>query len=367
MRMGCWWRLLARNRFRVAPERIHVAMGVSVFSPINDLLSAAQWLLFNRRIENTVVENDPIFILGHWRSGTTLLHELLVSDPRFASPNTFQCFAPSHFLISEYLMVRFGNFLIPKKRPMDEMAAGWQLPQEDEFALMNLGVPTPYLRIAFPRTQTKALEYLDMLDLSPAELQSWRTSFLWFIKALTYHYGDRRLVLKSPPHTGRIQQLLELFPRATFIHLSRDPCKLYPSTLRLWRALDEVQGLQPTEDGPALEDYVTECLKRMYRGFDAGVGSIPAGQFAQVGYEELVADPATTVERLYTQLNLGDFNGVRQQLEKRLSGHKSYQPNRHEVDDQMEQEILRRWPEYAAKFGYATTTRVTVDQDAAVG
>lgn len=346
--------MLARNQFRVAPQRLHVALGVSVLSPINDALSAAQWLLFEHRIARTEIKQDPVFILGHWRSGTTLLHELLVSDPRFASPNTFQCFAPSHFLLSEYLMVRFGNFLIPKKRPMDEMAAGWQLPQEDEFALMNLGAPTPYLRIAFPKTQPVALEYLDMQGLTEAERARWRSKFLWFIKALTYHYGDKRLVLKSPPHTGRIKELLELFPRATFIHLSRDPCKLFPSTLRLWRSLDAVQGLQATPEDAVLEDYVTECLNRMYRGFNAGKGFIPARQFAQVRYEDLVDDPFRTVETLYNTLDLGDFEAVKPELEKRLQGHRSYKTNRHEMDHELEQQILARWPEYAAAFGYAT-------------
>jgi omega-hydroxy-beta-dihydromenaquinone-9 sulfotransferase len=370
MRAGCWWSLLVRNRFRIAPQRLHVALGVSVFCPINDVLAAAQWLLFNRRIERISIKEDPVFILGHWRSGTTLLHELLVSDPRFASPNTFQCFAPSHFLISEYLMVRFGNFLLPKKRPMDEMAAGWQLPQEDEFALMNLGVPTPYLKIAFPETQPEALEYLDMQGVSEADRERWRRKFLWFIKVLTYHYGDKRLVLKSPPHTGRIRELLTLFPKATFIHLSRDPCKLYPSTLRLWKSLQDVQALQKTQDDDALGSYVTKCLKRMYRGYEDGRSLIPDGQFAQVSYEDLVADPMKTVEELYNTLNLGDFASVRPELDKRLRDHDSYRTNRHQVDQQLAAEILQRWPEYAAQFGYApqeSYAEASVDAQVSIG
>ena len=48
-------------------------------------------------IEATRVE-APVFILGHYRSGTTYLHELLSNDPGFASPNRFQAFNPSTFL-----------------------------------------------------------------------------------------------------------------------------------------------------------------------------------------------------------------------------------------------------------------------------
>ena len=92
----------------------------------------------------------PIFILGHWRSGTTLLHELLVQDPRHTFPNTYQCFDPCHFLLTERLVRRYCNWLLPARRIMDNMPVGWERPQEDEFALALLGQPSPYLTIAFP-------------------------------------------------------------------------------------------------------------------------------------------------------------------------------------------------------------------------
>ncbi len=352
MRAGCWWRLLIKNRFRVSPRKLHIALGVSVFTPFNDLLAIAQALFFERQIQRTEVTRPPVFILGHWRSGTTLLHELMVTDPQFASPSTYQCFAPSHFLLSEALMVRFGGFLLPKKRPMDDMEAGWRLPQEDEFALMNLGVPSPYLRIAFPKTQAQALEYLSMNGLSEAELASWRSKFTWFIRALTYHYGGKRLVIKSPPHTGRITELSRLYPDAKFIHLTRDPRKLFSSTLRLWKSLEQVQALHESPSDEEMKDYVTECLTRMYRDFDAAREDVGSRNVVDLRYEDLVANPMTSMSRLYEELELGDFGQIAPQLEKRLSNHDRYRPNEHRIDEQLEREILKRWPDYAARYGY---------------
>lgn len=343
---------MAKNGFRVNFNKLPIAMGVSFFTPINDIMAAAQWLLFEQKIRATSLTNDPVFILGHWRSGTTLLHELLVTDPRFASPNTFQCFAPSHFLLSEYLMLKFGNFLLPKKRPMDEMEAGWTLPQEDEFALMNLGVPSPYLRIAFPRTQSKALDYFDMQGLTAKEKSRWSEQFCWFIKVLTYHYDQKQLVLKSPPHTGRVAELVKLFPNAKFVHLTRDPRKLFSSTMRLWTSLDSVQGLQKTLDRDDMKRYVTECLKRMYEGFEEGRAAIPKDRIVDLRYEDLVAEPFEIIRQLYDKLQLGDFEQVKPALEKRLENHESYRPNQHTVDADLEREILEAWPEYASKYGY---------------
>lgn len=353
MRTALWWRLLARNRFKVAPSRLPIAVGVTAFTPCNDLLAITQSLLFGRAIRKTVIDKPPVFILGHWRSGTTLLHELLVQDPQFASPSTYQCFAPSHFILTEPLMVRFGGFLLPKTRPMDNMKTGWQLPQEDEFALMNLGVPTPYLRIAFPQTQPKALEYLSLSDLSDSELAWWRRQFLWFIRALTFHYGGKQLVLKSPPHTGRIAELARLFPGAKFIHLTRDPRKLFSSTMRLWKSLDEVQGLHASPSDDELKPYVAECLTRMYAEFEVARQQVDPQQIVDVRYEDLVAEPLSTLRGLYEHLQLGDFSQVEPQVKQRLEHDAGYRTNEHQIDPQLEEEILGYWSDYALRYGYS--------------
>ncbi len=352
MRMGTWWRLLAKNRFRIAPGRLPIALGVSLFSPLNDVLSIWQSALHGRRIRETSLKQAPIFILGHWRSGTTLMHEMLVNDVRFASPSTYQCFAPWHFVVTERLMVRFGSFLLPKKRPMDNMEAGWQLPQEDEFALMNLGVPSPYLRIAFPQTQTAALEYLDLQELTPQQRLRWREKLQWFLKALSYHHGGKRLVLKSPPHTGRMAELAELFPEAKFIHLTRDPRKLFASTMRLWKSLEEVQALQQSRSDDEMRDYVSECLNRMYHSFEAARSQVDSSRLVDVRYEDLVADPIGTLRGLYERLQLGDFAPLEERLQQRQAQHAVYRTNDHHIDPEMERDILDRWGDYAARYGY---------------
>jgi hypothetical protein len=327
-------------------------VGVSLITPVNEVLWAIQQVLMGRKIRKVEINEPPIFILGHWRSGTTFLHELLVDDNGFASPNTYQCFAPSHFLVSGSIITRFGGFLLPKKRPMDEMAAGWLLPQEDEFALMNLGLESPYLRIAFPHTQDKHLEYLNFADLSEAELQAWKVGFLNFIKSLTIAHSGRRLVLKSPTHTGRIAELHQMFPNARFIHLTRDPRKLFPSTMRLWRSLDQVQSLHDSYNEDQLIQYVRDCMDRMYTGYHRGRESVPSSHVMDVKYEDLVADPKNTVRRIYEQMELGDFDKVSAGLDQKLVGHKEYRTNRHNVDEHWEKQVMSYCADYAARYGY---------------
>ena len=66
---------------------------------------------------------------------------------------------------------------------MDNMLAGWDRPQEDEFALCMLGQPSPYLTIAFPNQAPKCPEYLDLQKLSPKALASWKKTFLLLLQS----------------------------------------------------------------------------------------------------------------------------------------------------------------------------------------
>jgi hypothetical protein len=197
---------------------------------------------YGRRIARTPIQQPPLFILGHWRTGTTLLHELLILDPRHTFPTTYECLEPNHFLLTERLFTRWLTFLMPSRRPMDNMAAGWDRPQEDEFALCMMGQPSPYLTVAFPNQPPAFPEYLDLTGVPPRALASWKRAFYGFLQRLTFK-DPRRLVLKSPPHTARIEVLLELFPEARFVHIVRDPVVVFPSTVNLWKSLRDFPSL----------------------------------------------------------------------------------------------------------------------------
>ena len=340
---------------RVSLSRWPMALAISSFSLLNSLGDQLQRTIYSRRIREAIPA-PPIFIVGHWRSGTTMLHELMTCDERFNYPTTYQCFAPHHFLVSQWWAARLLWFLVPKQRPMDNMSAGMDLPQEDEFALMNLGAPSPYRRMAFPNSPPKYEEYLDFDGVSSRDLAEWSQKLLWFAKTLTL-VRDGSLVFKSPTHTGRIGLLANIFPDAKFIHISRHPHSLFPSTMRLWKALDHVQGLQATVDTPEdeaqREEYVLRCLERMYSTFDEQRQKLQESQFFQIRYEELVQHPVETISSIYEQLELPDFDAARPHVEAYWDQRKDYQPNPHpELPDHLIQAIRDRWAKYAELYDY---------------
>ena len=350
--MSDWLRLLVRNRFRVHPLRWGLVVTISMTTIINSVLRVVQSVAYRKKVNQTTIDRPPIFIIGHWRSGTTYLHELLVQDDRYAYPTTYECFAPNHFLVSRRFLPWLIHVLLPKQRPMDNMLAGAYYPQEDEFALSNLGCPTPYWRMVFPNEPPCFMELLDMQGVEPAVLERWKHDMVWFVRALTL-YKQKPLILKSPPHTGRVALLAELFPGAKFIHITRNPETLFASTRRLWPTLDMAQGLQIPKN-EYLDEYILEAFERMYRGFESQRSGLAANQLIDVRYEDLVADPMGQIERIYHQLEIGGLDTVHDRLAEFIGQRKDYQPNRHEeLEPEIRTAIRQRWAGYIDKYGYA--------------
>jgi LPS sulfotransferase NodH len=328
-----------------------MALIVTLVTPINSVLGWFQSWLYGRKIEETKIERPPVFIVGHWRSGTTLLHELMFLDNQFGSPTTYQCCTPHHFLVSERFLPWCTSFLLPKNRPMDNMAAGWERPQEDEFALLAMGSPTPYFRMAYPDDPPPFMEFLDMEGTKPADLKRFESTLVRFVKMLTLHSG-KQVLLKSPPHTGRIEVLAKLFPGAKFVHIARHPDAIYPSTLKLWFILDDAQGFGIAREGEHRQEYVFQAFERMYHGFDKQRAAFDERHLCEIRYEDLVADPVATVERIYRQLELDNFESLRPKIAEYAAAQKDYKTNVHELDEPLKAEIRRRWAGYLRRYGY---------------
>ncbi len=354
---GCdffaWVRLLIRNRcdVRLPASIFYIPFVISCVSVVHTVFRYIQNTWIGGRVERTPVLHAPLFIIGHWRTGTTLLHELLILDPRHNYPNTYQCLAPNHFLLTEKVFTRLFRFLLPSRRPMDNMAAGWDRPQEDEFALCMLGAPSPYLTTAFPNHPPQDQEAFDLVRLPPREFRTWKTLFMRFVRQLTFK-DPRRLVLKSPTHSCRIETLLELFPDARFVHIVRDPYVVFPSTVNLWKTLYLTHGLQtPTFAG--LEEQVFNTFTHLYDKLEEGRRLVPAGRYHEMRYEDLIRNPLGEMRKLYDGLELGGFENVLPPFTAYLNANTDYKTNRYKpLAPELEAEIGRRWGKVIRQYGY---------------
>jgi omega-hydroxy-beta-dihydromenaquinone-9 sulfotransferase len=350
MTFGVWLKHLARNCFAISPRFWPAAAGITAVSLMNLCCAWLQSLILGRRIACTEIREPPIFVLGHWRSGTTLLQQLLAQDERLAFPTAYDCFAPRSSLVTSWFVRGWLGFLYPKRRPMDNMAAGPGEPHEDEFALLNMGLPSPYAQLAFPN-RPLAEELLDFDGFSTSQIRRWQNGLLDFVRRLTWRAGGRPIVLKSPPHTARIRWLLERFPNARFVHIVRDPRRVFPSTIWLWKSLYAVHGLQQP-CGEGLDGRVFRDLNRMYRAFWEQKELIPPENLCEIRYEDLVREPVAEMERVYEQLRLGSFEQLRSKIEQYFERHQGYRTNSFPLDRETIAEITHQWRDFIQEYGY---------------
>jgi omega-hydroxy-beta-dihydromenaquinone-9 sulfotransferase len=350
MTLGDWWALLRRHRFAIDLQNSPRALVQTAFSASNSVNARIERRRFGRRIEAARVE-APLFILGHYRSGTTHLHNLLALDSQFAAPTLFQVFNPHTFLSTERMAAPVVDRIIARRRYQDEMAQGAAMPSEDEFALCAMTGLSPYLAWCFPGDGTDYDRYLTFRGVPDEEVARWEHALTTFLKKLTVRFG-RSLILKSPPHTARIRLLLGLFPDARFVNIHRNPYDVFLSERHTIRVVQPILHFRegPLQDGI---DRIISVYTEMYDAYFEERKLISEGRLCDVGYEDLGRDPIGVVGSIYEALGLSGFDELRPRLEGYLASIAGYRKNRHDaLPEPLRCRIAHDWGRSFDKWGY---------------
>jgi hypothetical protein len=143
-----------------------------------------------------------------------------------------------------------------------------------------------------------------------------------------------------------------MYPQAKYIHIVRDPRKLYPSTMKLWNSLDENQSLQSTTDQSQLQTFVLESLCTMYQAFERDRTEVPENQIVDIRYEDFIAKPVEMLSEIYRHLDLGDGESMQTVWKNKCDQEQGYQTNKLELSGDQEAMILEHWGQYARQYGY---------------
>ena len=346
---GHWLQLLASRPPMSWSHWLRIGTATAL-APLNSLSNLLETLFFGRRIARTKLDHPPIFILGHWRSGTTLLHNLMTLDPELTYPNLFQVMAPNNFLLTESWVTKLTRWTLPKTRPMDNMATDWQLPQEDEMALLQMTLMSPYLMLAHQKDPSVFRRYFDLTELTPQELQTWQNAFLRFLKKLTIR-NNKPIVLKSPTHTFRIPVLLKMFPEAKFVYIYREPYAVFNSGVHLRRTLFLENGLgQPYYD--SLEEDVLDVYSKCFETYERTKHLIPPGHLHEVRFEDLEADPLGQMQLVYDKLGLTSWPLVEPQIQQQVPELTRYKKNKYQMDEALMRRVYEAWKPSFDLYGY---------------
>ncbi|HWR63291.1 MAG TPA: sulfotransferase [Candidatus Thermoplasmatota archaeon] len=346
-----WMKVLLENRFQIDWQFIPKALYVTIMILATTPLRFIEKWKFEKKFKDVKIEK-PIFIIGHWRSGTTFLHYLMGNDKNLGYVSTMDTLDPSVFLNYEKLLHNIVQNSLPEKRPMDNLEMGTKLPYEEEYAIANLSPYSFYHAWYFPRAINRYFtRYVLYEGVDRKIVEQWKKTYLYFLKKITYKHQGKQIVIKSLVNTAKIQHLLELFPDAKFIHQYRNPYEVYMSTWRLYNSILPLFSFQHI-DKEEFDTSILTIYRRISERYLQEKKLIPKENLIELRYEDFVKDPLQTLEMIYKKFNLPGFEEVKPAFEKYLKKHEVYERNHYSIDEQTKKKVYQAWEVIFKEFGY---------------
>ena len=300
-------------------------------------------LLFERRIQKHVLKDDPIFILGHWRSGTSHLQNLLHQDANFSTMTLYRMLFSDHFIWTESWLNPLLNRLSKTfgvRYSFQRTTLDFNLSGECDTALCAIGSSHAYTWAhLFPKRYHKWMQKQVFNDGGNLNLSDYD----YLIRKLSFQEKNKRIIVKSPGDTARIQALLKQYPNASFIYLSRDSYEVYHSTMYLWEAIQRENSLQYLTK-EAVSELILWTYPHIMKNYERGKSFIPKGQLFEVSFEELHENSEKVLKSAYQQLSLGEFHP--EDFKAFLTQNKAHQKAPYAKDVQLEQQLKSRWAKY---------------------
>ena len=305
-----------------------------------------------RRIEAQNFVAPPVFIIGHWRSGTTHLHQLLSQDPQFAVVTLMQAAFPLDFLttIGQPIVAA----LLPRTRIVDAVPISIDSPWEEEMAMACFNPLSFFHAFFFPREARRIYRRAVHFDgVAGDEAAAWWNEYRYFLTKVQCANPTRRLLLKNPANSARIAGLLECFPGAKFIHIHRHPDEVYASTMLLHRKAREAWALQNANDHE-LPQIVLDNYADLMRACFAQTKDLPPGELAEIRMTDLEENPLGTLELVYEQLQLPNFALARPHFASYLGKLGAFPKNRHALSSDESAAVRSQLSHVFARWNYAS-------------
>lgn len=351
IRDGVFKTLLKENR--VDDIYKHKIKEIKFFKGITRPFRVLQRWLFDAKINKVDIHTkQPVFIIGHWRSGTTHLHYVFHTDKQFGTLSNYQTFSFTTSLLSKRVVKFLLSPLMPKERTQDNIKMTLDKPGEEEQPLSVISIRSGIHSWIFPKNDSYFKKYNLFEGISAEEKKGWQKDYIYLLKNIAYANNKKQLLLKNPHNTSRIKELLELFPKAKFVYIHRHPFDVYISMIHLFGKVIETQFLQYATISERKE-LILYTYRVVMKKYLAERALIPKENLIEVGFDEFTGNEMAWAEQMYSHLNLGGFEKAKPNIQRYLDSVKSYKKNKfRDIEPEMEARIRKEWAFAFEEWGY---------------
>lgn len=324
------------------------AFGMSTLMALPTVIESA---ITKSKIKNETVKS-PLFIMGHWRSGTTLVQYILSKDKNFGNFDPVFNSAINYYNVLGWFFRPLVQGELSPTRPQDNMRFAMDLPLEEYMSYAKIEADGVYSVNCFPQSFTRYLDHTYWQDLPAKKAAVMKKKYDNMLRKCSVVNDHKRLLLKSPDNTGRIKVLHEMYPDAKFINIYRNPYTVIRSTLHMYDSVTDLWTMQKVPSKEQMEDWVIDNFKRMYENFFAYTATLSPDEYYEIRFEDFEKDPFPYLKEAYERLDLGNYEAAKAGFEEYWKAESNYKKNSFEYPEHLKKKIEDKLGFYFEHYGY---------------
>jgi len=326
---------------RRAPMLAMYALRFIVLEPIRLI----ERLLYDGAIRSHPLKEPPIFVLGHWRSGTSYVQTLMNLDSRLTTSTVYRSFfADSFFLTERWLKPALNRVarILGLRFSIQRCPLNLDLVAEGDVGLLSLASRYSYTwGHLFPARFNHWMQSLVLSPDAPSQ-EGWLAAYDYFLRKLALGSGGKRVVIKSPGDTARMRLLAEHYPGARFIYIHRAPEEVFHSSRYLWDVILREHGLQSVARDE-VDTLIIDNYRAMLLSYAQQRADMPSDQLIEIQYSALRDEPLEVLEAIYAQLELGEVE--RDAILEFLEQRPAYPAQAYQTPAPLQDRLTREWRE----------------------
>ena len=340
---------LARNG-AVAPAHWGLAAMMVLSAAARAPFGVLDRVRFARLRRSRPPAEPPLLVIGHWRTGTTHLHNLLGLSPAFGHISPIASGLPNEILTLGTWLRPLLEKALPEDRHVDRVAVTPTSPQEDEIPLANMQPLSVFHALYFPKRFQEQIDRGVFFDgVGGAETARWARLARDFADKIAIHQNVRRLVIKNPVYTARIARVRQIWPAAPFVHIRRNPYEVFVSTRHYFRKLLPELALQPF-DTIDVEAFVLATFSRVMAAYEAESRDLPPDRIIDVSYERLKRAPFAVLSDIHAHLGLPGWEAAQPRIAAYLDTIGGYRPNAYTISAADRAKVDAHWGDAVAAW-----------------